>query len=393
MKKRCLIFFLILLSFLVYKSALQAQIKDIQWKCNQFIGLVEPVPVCSELKPCKNLLGTYKFLKLPVYEITEASQGPPYCGTGSRGKRVRRNIYYDGAPFTVKTTLDNMTRYYCQYKPSLASNNNKLPLVIFVHGSGGYGGSVYDTTSLRKKAPDYQLTDDSLIKGFILIAVQSRNLHWPTKNPESGAKFDSYHRNYNTNPDVEYMDKVIDKVVAQGLVDTKRIYMMGWSNGARFTAFYGLIRHHKPTPEGNRIAAVANFSGGDPFENIQEGFAPSCKLKDYPKSKLPLYMISRTCDGVACNESQAKVFKYLAPGNVAQTWIETLKNRINNPNVVWQRINYYSQAANYCTLGLLCNPLVAFRNHFFWPDGHEDKSGIDWEPEMLDFLQKHSLGH
>lgn len=363
----------------------------INWQCDSSIGLVEPAPVCSNKRPCTDILFTYKFLKQPVFSINKASQGTPHCGTGPRGKRIGRPVYNDGDPKTVVTKNDNITRYYCEYDPLTASVEKPVPLVIFVHGSGGYGGSMYDALSLRNKAPYYNLTDDPDRPGFVLIALQSRNLHWPTKNPQSGAKFDSYHRDFNTNPDVEYLDKVIDQTVASGLVDPERIYLMGWSNGARFTAFYGLTRHHESTPKGNKIAAIANFSGGDPYQNIKDGFTPSCQMARYPTSSVPFYMISRSCDGVACNQQQSKNFKHVTPGNVASTWIETLKTKINNPNVSWQRINYYANPVNQCTPAFLCSSIFATRNHIFWPDGVEDKTGIDWEPKMLDFLKNNPL--
>ena len=81
---------------------------------------------------------------------------------------------------------------------------------------------------------------------------------------------------------------------------------MGWSNGARFSAMYGLKRFHSATPGGNRVAAVANYSGGDPYEDITLNRTPSCKVKNYPKSMLPILMISRTCDGLLCNEDIIK---------------------------------------------------------------------------------------
>lgn len=379
----------IVIVILAFNSVILAD--SIAWQCNSKVGLVSPAPVCSKEDPCKNLLPTYLFLKPPVSVIDSASQGKPLCGTSPRGKRVGRPIYNDGEPKAVVTGIDNMTRYYCEYDPPIASKKAATPLVIFVHGSGGYGGSLYDTVSLRNKAIDYNLANDPQKNGFVLISLQSRNLHWPTKDPQDGAKFDSYHRDFKTNPDVEYLDKVIDKTVTSGLVDPKRIYLMGWSNGARFTAFYGITRHHKPTPDGNRVAAIANFSGGDPYQNLQKGFSPSCQMETYPTSTVPFYMISRNCDGVACDEDQAKSIKKLTPGNVAATWIKTLRTRVKDPNVKWQIINYYAKPVNKCALPILCNPFILLRNHVFWPDGVEDKTGIDWEYKMLDFLKMHPL--
>ena len=48
-----------------------------------------------------------------------------------------------------------------------------------------------------------------------------------------------------------------DEVVARGLVDTQRIYVFGWSNGAYMAALYGMWR-------ANRIAAIAQYACSTP---------------------------------------------------------------------------------------------------------------------------------
>ncbi len=370
--------------------------KAVEWACDGKTGLTRPVPVCSKKDPCVNILGTYKYLPTPINVIDTPNQSPPECTITERGVRVGRQVFQDGPPHEIKTSLDGATRHYCAYFPTVANPETKLPVVIFVHGSGGYGDSMYDTTSLRIKAPEFDLTGDPSRKGFILVSLQSRLLHWPTAGPQEGAKFDSYFRDYDANPDVEYLDKVIDELVSKKNADSKRIYLMGWSNGARFTSFYGLYRHHNPTQGGNYVAAISNYSGGDPFENIRDGFSPSCKIASYPESKIPFYMISRNCDGIACNTSQEERIKKdskdpVTPGNNAQTWMHTLQEKIKNPNAQWQLINIKGKGVNRCTPTFLCSVKFSFFAHLFWPDGHEDKSGRDWEPEMLNFLRDHPL--
>ena len=177
---------------------------------------------------------------------------------------------------------------------------------------------------------DYNnLSGDAGRPGYILVSVQGRNLHWPTVDPEEGSKHDSYHRNPAANRDVAFFDHLIDSLVAEGVADPKRIYLTGWSNGARFSAYYGITRHESPTPGGNRVAAIAPYSGGDPFENIASGQAPSCKQDPYPATTLPFLLISRNCDGIACNQEQFDFFNQsgwtMTPGNQAEAWLSTLR--------------------------------------------------------------------
>ena len=169
---------------------------------------------------------------------------------------------------------------------------------------------------------------------------------------------------------------------------------MGWSNGGRFAAFYGIARHDTPTPGGNRVAAVAMYSSGDPFENIAHGHEPSCKQDPYPKSQVPMVYISRSCDVVACNQEQDDKFRNTMnpnPGNVAETWVEDLRTKVDNPNVRWVLINTEGREVSRCTAVWLCGLYAAALNHVRWPDGIDDGSDIDWEPTMLEFLRDHPL--
>jgi len=273
-------------------------------------------------------------------------------------------------------------------------------LLLFVHGSGGYAYTVYDTTSLRGKAPDVDLTGDTDRPGFILVAPQGRNLHWPTIHHQDGAKHDTFFRDPSSpasNRDIAYYDHLIDTLVAEGVVDTDRIYISGWSNGARFAALYGIARHATPTPNGNRVAAVVNYSGGDPFSNGYQGQVPSCQQAIYPTADVPLMMISRTCDSVACDAAQDQAFRdadvETSPGNIAEDWITTLRTTIADPYVTWLPItrNAVEVSEGTCAPSSLCSALTAIFNHLHWPDGVADASGVDFEPAMLQFMREHPL--
>jgi poly(3-hydroxybutyrate) depolymerase len=73
----------------------------------------------------------------------------------------------------------------------------------------------------------------------------------------------------STNPDIARVDALIDTVVGQGMVDSRRIYVMGWSNGGFFAQLYVLARHATATPDGQRVAAAAVFAAANPFEDIR----------------------------------------------------------------------------------------------------------------------------
>jgi poly(3-hydroxybutyrate) depolymerase len=229
--------------------------------------------------------------------------------------------------------------------------------------------------------------------GFVVVATQGRNLHWPTDDPQDGSKHDSFHRDFKRNRDVAFVDALIDGVVDDGGIDKQRIFISGWSNGARFAGLYGITRHIHPTPMGNRIAAISTYSGGDPYENIRHGQQPSCKLASYPTSTVPFMMNSRTCDVIACDkeqaESLAKDGATPGPGNIAATWIDDLKAM--GVDARWQRITAVGGVSLQCNS--FCGPTLARVNHDRWPDGVNDGSGEagDYEIGMLGYLRSRPL--
>jgi pimeloyl-ACP methyl ester carboxylesterase len=351
--------------------------------CDPRIGLTAPLPACSPDEPCRRLLPLYE--RAGIAEIAEPST-LPRCATTEEGRRM----FDDGAPHTMVDD-GGVTRSWCEFRPPGTSAASPRPLVLFAIGSGGSASDAYDYLSLRGKAEAFELGNG---RGFILVSLQPRNLHWPTTNPEDGSKFDTYYRDLaspSTNPDIAFADAVVDGLVAEGVVDRARIYTMGWSNGGRFASLYAIARHDAETPSGNRVAAFANYTSGDPFENITATQEPSCKLAEYPTTTVPAMIMSRSCDIVACNEQHAQAFTDgghpMTPGNVAATWTTTLGAM--GADVRWLRISDDGTDADGCALR--CGFLRALTNHVRWPDGIADRRGNDREPDLLRFLRDHPL--
>ncbi len=357
----------------------------IDWTCEDGVGLSDPAPLCSPDQPCTRPIGLYG-----VDELSDQLP-PPTCATPADPQHEGRAVVDDGPPRSW-TDPDGPERHWCEHRPPADS---PLPLLIYVHGSGGSADDVYGFTSLLSKADSWALSGDDTRPGFILVATHGRTVHWPTESPQDGSKHETYHRDPATNPDITTVDHIVDSLVEEGVVDPARVHLTGWSNGARFAAVYGLLRHEQPTPGGNRVASVATYSGGDPYEDIAFDRSPSCAMQPRPRSSLPFMLVSRDCDGVGCDEDQYEAFGRgpfgwpLVPGNVAGTWIATLEDEIGATDVTWRLIDRHGAEVDSCARR--CNRARALLNHMRWPDGVADGGGEDHELAMLSFLRDHPL--
>ncbi len=356
--------------------------------CNPVTGLANPLPLCTVQNKC-----TRPGPELGVTEIATPFS-IPLCRTTASA----RTPFDDGPPLGW-TDPDGVTRSACLFSPAGASPASQRPLVVWLHGGGaGSADHVYDYTSLRAKAPSYDLSGDPQRPGFFLLSVHGRHLHYPTEAPRDGNHHDFYFRDLgrpSRNPDIANVDRLVDDLVRTGNVDPRRIYFMGWSNGAFFSQMYVIARQNTPTPDGNVPAAAVAYTGADPFHNTQDTQSPSCQLDPYPISRAPIFLVSRACDVIACDSAQAQDLvrqgAIVPPGHIVGEWETKLRNDVGDPNVLRRIVSGTGQTVAACTAAPFCTNGIALLNHLRWPDGVADGSANDHEPAMLDFLRDHPL--
>src|SRR5215472_12013792 len=349
------------------------------YACSPATGLAAPVPACTAASPC-----TMPDSSLGVSILTTPTQIPA-CHTTNSG----RSVFSDDPP-DHGIGIDGVDRYACVFRPAGASRLSPRPLVLFFHGGLSNAATIYNGMSLRSKAVGFDLTGDPARPGFFLVSVQGRNLNFPTQADPQGPLHDFFYRDMKSpsgNPDIANADRLIDAFAATGAVDRSRIYVMGWSNGGFFAQMYAIARHATPTPGGNHVAAAAIYSSADPFNGVQKGESPSCQLNPYPLSTAPIFVTSRACDYIACDQDQGDHLvaqgQIVPPGYIVGPWISALLTRVGDPNVRWMIVRGDGPTVAACTTTALCPYATATLNHIHWPDGVEDGSGIDHEPEIL----------
>jgi pimeloyl-ACP methyl ester carboxylesterase len=332
--------------------------------CAQGQGLCSPQATCSSVAPCDHGViftadGGGQDQEIQVALVT------PVCKSLVPPAQDEVLMWAD---------KHGATRAACVYDPP---GTGAKPLVVFFHPWGGSADDVYYLTTLRTVAPTTSLGDGP---GFVLAADQGLNLVSVDGVHPPGPEHDFYYRDYDSNPDFEAADYLIDTLVVMDDVDTSRIYVMGMDEGAFFAEEYAIIRNVSPTPGGHRVAAAAVFEGGDPFQSPKTSDV-GCALTPYPKSSVHIDLVHRACsDVVGCDSDQEAEFA-LPPGYDVYDWANTLRMTIGvNPED--HVINDFG-GSSVCATTTACTPSVAelpaTRN---WPG--------DWQRSMLEFLAKYT---
>ncbi len=289
---------------------------------------------------------------------------------------------------------DGTDRYACLYEPVSAKAARRLPLLVYLHPSL-FGAWTVTRTNLLELQNTSSLGGDPNRTGFIVLAPQGRRTThyypWPDKrgmgwdnwyrqlSPAGGVKIDE--TVYPENADAATIDHFIAQAARTGKVDTRRIYVTGWSNGAAMGLLYALNR-----PD---VAAVAIYSGPDPFG----AFDDPCRqapVSGAPASnaevrifnpRVPAMQVHNSCDIVGtCPNAEKMVAELRAAGiNVDDVIVDSLGRRVD-------------ACAARCGadpnggLDPLYNPLswlLGLHRHQRWP--------AQWTPAMLEFLRGHRL--
>lgn len=259
-------------------------------------------------------------------------------------------------------------RNACLFVPPDASPSSKLPLLVFLQGSlfpAPQQLILNDWIPLSKTA---DLNGDPSRPGFILLLPIGRNTHHYYPYPDNYALgFDNWYRNLDRsspdlNLDAAAIDAFIAQVEARGIVDTDRVDMTGWSNGAAMAELYALN-----TPS---IAAVAVYSAPAPFSDTQD----PCAQTPFATTLPPIMDVHNACDIIGTCQTSTAFHQQLA-----QRYPDLQQNVV----IVDSNKNPVQSCNAACASQSIVGDPVGNANHLLWPQKQNQA--------MFTWLREHPL--
>jgi len=276
-----------------------------------------------------------------------------------------------GGELLTWTDPNGTPRTACLHTPAHADPGAPLPLLTFLGGSlfPDDPQTPYNGFELMMDSAD--LSGDSARPGFILLVIEGRDKeHFYPFPDEHAWGFDHWYRNFDRNDpemnvDAATIDHFIAEVVGRGIVDERRLYLSGWSNGASMAILYGLN-----TPG---IAATAVYSSPNPFSDLLDP-CPQAPFGDNPR---PIMTVHNDCDiaGICLTGSEG----FAAEMAASMPYVEYEPIRIDLSQAEVPECDpacsYSGDPMELATIGSL--------RHVLWP--------YLWTEPMFSFLRDHAL--
>lgn len=182
-------------------------------------------------------------------------------------------------------------RVFCFYANPKSTKDKPLPLLVWLHPSLVGATLAFPLTGfdLVRNTQSLNNEDPSRL-GFSYILPAGRNTEHEYPFPDNvGLGWDNWYRNLDRsspglNIDVDFIDKSIVYAKSHVPVDSRRVFMSGWSNGAAMSELY--------VANTDGIAAAAVYSAPDPFRDSQD----PCTQVPYPKYATPVRDVHDDCD-------------------------------------------------------------------------------------------------
>jgi poly(3-hydroxybutyrate) depolymerase len=156
-----------------------------------------------------------------------------------------------------------------------------VPMVIGLHGAGDNGSNFIQATGLTSTA-------DAM--GFVMVGPEGYNSGWFVQSNEGWPGTDGYPSSLQN--DMDLMLRIIDDVGDDYHLDAGRVYAVGHSRGAGFTALMAILSSQGSIASGpwsSPFAAYGINAGYDPFGGHFDPGAAS--------PKAPVWIVHGSSDG------------------------------------------------------------------------------------------------
>jgi poly(3-hydroxybutyrate) depolymerase len=274
---------------------------------------------------------------------------------------------YSGETLTW-TDANGTPREACMIAPANATTKTPLPMLVWLHPTLIAQDSIV-ATNLIALGKTADLSGNPANPGYILLLPTGRDIQQFLPAPlNTGIGWDHWYRNLDRssgslNVDVAAIDHFIGAVEQRNIVDTSRVFISGWSEGADMATLYGLN-----TPG---IAATGVYSTISPFDDPSD---PCPQAAFATNNTRPYYLMVRACDiGGACQE--------------AQTFLSQLDNGVLPSSLVQSVIlDAATQAVSACNAA--CAPgepnasTLGQYEHTQWPQA--------WNNELMSYFSSNA---
>ena len=151
---------------------------------------------------------------------------------------------------------DNVNRNYLIYIPDSYDSEIDYPLMFVFHGFGGIATQFINSADVRDLAES---------NNFIVVYPQGLDLagtgsHWNCSNPSADNKSDV--------DDIGFIENLIDQLIVDyPVIDSKRIYAAGYSNGGFMSYYLGC--------NSKKFAAIGSVAGtmlDDSYQSCNASF-------------------------------------------------------------------------------------------------------------------------
>lgn len=265
------------------------------------------------------------------------------------------------------TDSNGSPRRACLITAAGASKTSPRPMIVYMHPTLLGQDSIL-LTSLTGLVNTANVSGDPARPGFNLLLPLGRNIEQFLPFPlNTGVSWDHWYRNLDRNSpylnvDVATVDHYIAEAKERGVVDARRVYVTGWSEGADFGSLYGLN-----TPG---VAATGVYSTDSPYDDAGADPCPAAASAMNPTR--PYLDIVRRCDiGGACQN--------------AQTFLGQLRNGVMAPSLVHGVIldantQEVQECDAACGPGTIGGTVIGQQQHTSWPSA--------WNDNLMQYMEQ-----